>query len=245
MKIISEPKGKAREFAELSLNIYKGCSHGCTYCYIPTMPWVDREEYYSSANPKDNVLSKLKSDIRSLKKKYNGNVPEILMSFQGDVYQPAEMDLGLTREAIKLLIENDLPFTILTKGGTRALRDFDLLEWYPKARFGTTLVFHNQEDADAWEPNAASIDDRLEAIKQAHDRGIKTWVSMEPVIDPEQALALILGLHPKVSHWKVGKINYNKEVESKVDWIAFREDAKALLDSLGADYYLKDSLTKL
>lgn len=245
MKIISEPQGRAKEYAGLSLNIYKGCSHGCKYCYIPTMPWVNRDEYYASANPKDGVLDKLKSDIRSLKKKHNGDISEILMSFQGDVYQPAEMELGITREVIKLFIENNIPFTILTKGGTRAVRDFDLLKNYPKARFGTTLIFNNQADSDIWEPNAAPINDRIEAIKQAHDLGIKTWVSVEPVIIPEQALDLIRELHPIVGHWKIGKLNYNKEVESKVDWIKFREDVTALLDSLGADYYLKDSLTKL
>jgi hypothetical protein len=74
-------------------------------------------------------------------------------------------------------------------------------------------------------------------------RGIKTWVSLEPVIDPDQALQVIRELHSIVGHWKVGKINYQKDIE--VDWIAFREEVKALLDRLGADYYLKKSLTNL
>lgn len=73
-------------------------------------------------------------------------------------------------------------------------------------------------------------------------RGIKTWVSLEPVIDPGQALELIRELHPIVDHWKVGKLNYQA---LDVDWIKFREDVKALLESLGADYYLKKSLTEL
>jgi len=62
------------------------------------------------------------------------------------------------------------------------------------------------------------------------------------VIKPEQALELIRELHPIVDHWKVGKLNYKT---LPVDWIAFREEVKALLDSLGADYYLKRSLTDL
>jgi len=62
MKIISEPKGKAKEYEELSLNIYKGCAHACKYCYIPVMPWVKREDYYNDANPKADVLDKLSSD---------------------------------------------------------------------------------------------------------------------------------------------------------------------------------------
>jgi len=242
-EIITIPKGKALEYAPLSLNIYKGCTHSCEYCYAPNIPGVNRQKYYSKANPKDDVEERLSRDIKRLKKSYTGD--EILLSFMGDVYQPEEMNLGLTRKAIKLFIKNDINFTILTKGGSRAQRDFDLLESYDKSRFGTTLIFLNQDDADHWEPEAATIQDRIETIKIAHSKGIKTWVSIEPVIDPDQALQIIKELHPIVDKWKVGKLNYNKEVESKVDWLKFRTDVTTVLDSVKADYYLKKSLTEL
>jgi DNA repair photolyase len=205
------------------------------------MRWIPPERYYEAANPKKDVIAKLQKDASRL----NGSCPEILLSFVGDVYQPAEMELGLTRQAVETLIEADLPFTILTKGGTRAVRDFDLLESYPKARFGTTLVFTKQQDGDQWEPYAASIIDRLQAVREAKKRSIPTWVSLEPVIDPVQALSLISNFHDIVDHWKVGKINHNKKLEGEVDWIGFRRDVTDLLDSLGADYYLKKSLTEL
>jgi len=241
MKIIYEPKGKAKEYATLAVNLYKGCTHGCRYCFAPKIPWISSEEYYTDASPKDDAIEKLKKDVRKL----GEDTPEILLSFQGDVYQPAEMDLQLTRQAIQVFIENSLPFTILTKGGTRAVRDFDLLEHYDRCRLGTTLVFWNQSDADHWEPNAPSIYDRVKAMKLAHEKGIRTWVSLEPVIDPAQALEIIQTLHPIVDHWKVGKINHNREIEAMVDWLKFRGEVKELLDALGADYYLKKSLTEL
>jgi len=237
MDIIYKPTGRAKEYADLAINIYKGCTHGCKYCYCAKIPWT-AEKYHKGANPKKDVIERLKKDAGKL----NGNCPEILLSFMGDVYQHEEMNLGLTRQAIKILIEHDLPFTVLTKGGTKATRDFDLLEKYPKARFGTTLVFWNQKDADEWEPNAPTIADRVKAIKEAHDRGIPTWISLEPVIDPDQALEIIRELHPIVGHWKVGKLNY-KNLD--VNWLQFRERVSSLLDSLGADYYLKNSLTRL
>lgn len=239
MNVIYEPSGKAKEYADLSVNLYKGCTHVCKYCFGAKTPWVPAEDYYKSANPKKDVIFKLQRDCRKL----NGDIPEILLSFIGDVYQHAEMDLGLTRQAIKILIENNLSFTLLTKGGNRAVRDFDLLEGYDRGRFGTTLIFMDQAHADYWEPGAAPIKDRIKTIREAHDREIKTWVSLEPVIDPDQALQVIRELHPIVGHWKVGKINYQKDVD--VDWIAFREEVRALLDDLGADYYLKKSLTEL
>lgn len=239
-RIIYEPTGPAREYSELACNIYKGCEHGCLYCFGKNRKSPEqKEDYDTNPNPKDHFLEKLKYKAERM----NGDTPEILLSFLGDVYQPSEMELMLTRQAIEILIENDLPFTILTKGGTRAVRDFDLLEGYPGARFGTTLVFKDQAYADHWEPGAASIEDRIWAIQDAHDRGIKTWVSVEPVINPDQALQVIRELHPIVGAWKVGKINYQKDI--KVDWITFREEVRALLDDLGADYYIKKSLTEL
>jgi len=81
-----------------------------------------------------------------------------------------------------------------------------LLWDYEKFSFGTTLIFTNQDDADKWEPNAAEIDFRIEAIKKARNKKIKTWVSLEPVIDPKQALQLIDKYHPIVDHWKIGKL---------------------------------------
>jgi hypothetical protein len=68
---------------------------------------------------------------------------------------------------------------------------------------------------------------------------------MEPVIDPTQAISLVKMLHPFVSHWKVGKLNYNQEVSGKVDWPGFKADVTSILNSLGADYYLKNSLRNL
>jgi len=241
MNLLYEPSGKAKEYADLAINLYKGCTHGCTYCFGAKTPWVSPDHYYSVASPKKDVISKLQQDC----KKLNGDTPEILLSFIGDIYQHAEMELKLTRQAIKILIENNLPFTVLTKGGSRAVRDFDLLEGYERGRFGTTLVFMNQKDADYWEPGAATIKDRIMAIQEAHDRGIGTWVSLEPVIDPAQALQVIRELYPLVDRWKVGKINHSKPVENSVDWIRFRNDVTGLLEDIGADYYIKNSLMKL
>jgi DNA repair photolyase len=242
MDIIYQPNGAAYEYAKLALNHYKGCTHGCKYCFAPSaLRCGDRSVYYAEAKPKQDVVARVQKDCRKL----TSDCPEILLSFIGDPYQHAEVELGLTREILQVLIRHSLPFTILTKGGTRAVRDFDLLGKYSRGRFGTTLIFSHQADADQWEPNAAPIENRIQAIREAHRRGIRTWVSLEPVIEPEQALELISMLYGVVNHWKVGKINYNKEVERRVDWLKFREDVKGLLDGLGADYYLKNSLTKL
>ena len=66
--------------------------------------------------------------------------------------------------------------------------------------------------------------------------------TMEPVIDAKEALAVIDKAHDVVSYWMVGKLNHDKENESKVDWHQFYVDVKAKLDGYGAQYYIKDDL---
>lgn len=254
MKVIYKPQGRAKEYAGLALNVYMGCTHACLYCYAPGAAHKTREDYIAEAQPRKNIIERLEKDCQELISfeidglmglKKHEPIPYIHMSFLGDMYQPADDDLQLTRQAIKTLIKYDLPFQILTKGGSRAKRDFDLLEGYDKCKFGTTLIFASQTFADKWEPNTASIADRIDTIIEARNRGIKTWVSVEPVVDPEQALSLIDFISPWVDEFKVGKINYNKEIEEKVDWIKFRKNVTNLLKRIGAKYYLKNSLTKL
>ena len=75
MQVIYEPTGKAKEYADLACNLYNGCTHGCSYCYAKR---YKKEEYYAAADPKKNVIEKLKKDVAQL----NGNTPEILLSFQ-------------------------------------------------------------------------------------------------------------------------------------------------------------------
>lgn len=237
MSIIYEPKGEAREYAPLALNIYRGCVHRCRYCYVPGVMKMTREEYHSSPMPKRDLLKRLATDAE----RFRGNEREILVSFVGDPYQP---DNIITRETIQILIENDLRFTVLTKGGMRAVKDFDLLGSYNRCRFGSTIIFINQPDADKWELNAATIEDRIMAIREAHDRKIRTWVSIEPTIDPDQALELVRQLHPFVDHWKVGKLNYHQP-DKRVNWIKFREDVICLLSAIEADYYIKQSLRRI
>lgn len=238
MSLIYQPQGRAAEYAERALNIYKGCSHACLYCYGKRrLSPTQKRKYDTDPQPKKNFIANLRKEASKLPP----DTPEICLSFLGDVYQPAEMELKLTRQAIEILVENDLPFTILTKGGTRAVRDFDLLA-RGRGRFGTSLVFLDEDLAAHWEPGAATVQDRITALRTISYE-IPTWISLEPVIDPQQALKVIKDLNPYVDHWKIGKINYWPGIN--VDWVAFREEATELLDKVGADYMFKKSLREV
>ncbi|WP_028314684.1 radical SAM protein [Desulfatibacillum aliphaticivorans] len=241
MKIIYEPKGAAREYAPLACNLYTTCPHGCLYCYAPGATRKAREAFNQPAQLKKNALERLEHDAARVEAK--GDDREILLSFIGDPYP--WMGGEATREAIKILIHHKLRFTVLTKGGLRAIKDFHLLKGYDKCSFGTSLVWIKQGSVNRWEPFAATVKSRIAAIKTAKAMGIKTWISLEPVIDPAQALAVIRATHKYVDHYKVGKINHDKERESRIHWHDFRRELGMLCLELDVDYTEKKSLRNI
>ena len=238
MTIIYEPKGRAREYAALAANLYNTCSHGCRYCYAPAAMKMKRDVFHAQNRIKKNAITDIEKDARKLR----GDDREILLSFMGDPYNPDEPVTGLTRQAIEIMIKNDLRFTVLTKGGDRVHRDLDLFQRYPKASIGQTIVFSKQESADHYEPNAAPLKERFNLARDAHNLGIKTWVSLEPVIVPDQALEVVRQLYPFVDLWKVGPINYQK---TEIDWKQFKVDIEKLFKEVGANYILKQKLLAL
>ena len=82
---------------------------------------------------------------------------------------------------------------------------------------------------------------RAEILLEAHDKGIRTWVSFEPVVNAETVLSQIETVAPFVDKVKVGKLNYHS---SDINWKEFGEKAEALCKRLGLNYYIKDSLRK-
>jgi DNA repair photolyase len=128
---------------------------------------------------------------------------------------------------------------ILTKGGKRAERDFDLLT--PNDKFGLTLTCLDSSESLKWEAGAALPQERISSLQIAHDMGIFTWVSIEPVINPETSLEIIRQTNEFVDLYKVGKMNYHP-IAKTIDWHKFGNEALNLLTSLGKEYYIKDDL---
>ena len=235
---IYEPRGKAREYAPLAVNLYQGCGHRCIYCYAPSCIRVTKERFYTP-NPRPNILEMLSSDARKFSL-VNNNGP-VLLCFTCDPYQPIDEKYQITRKAIGILHYFSLDVMILTKGGQRAERDFDLLTG--NDFFGVTIT--NLDDAMSlkWEPLAALPGERINSLRKAHEKGIKTWVSLEPVIYPDITLEIIRKSHDFVDKFKVGTLNYHPAAKG-IDWHTFAINVKSLLDELGADYYLKADLRR-
>ena len=236
--VIYEPKGRAGEYSPLALNLYKGCGHGCIYCYAPDATFIDQTEFIK-ATPRQGIIEKLEKDApKAIEGKPEGNA---LLCFTCDPYQPINDIHGLTRQAIEILHKNGFNVTILTKGGKRAERDFDLLT--PKDNFAVTLTFMDEQKSLKWEPGAATPEERIGSLRKAHELGIKTWVSLEPVIEPAESIEIIRQTHTFVDLFKVGKLNYHPR-EKEIDWHKFLIDCITSLEECGSQYYIKKDLRR-
>ena len=222
--LIYEPKGRAREYSPLACNLFTGCIHSCKYCYSPNVLHQTTDDYNSGIKIKDNVVEKFKKDA----KKFQGDKRDILFSFFSDVYQNKE-SAELMREVLLICEEYDLRVQILTKAGGRAVRDFDIIKrnnW----KFGSTICFLDEKLREEWEPGAPSIQSRLDAVKEAHGRGIFTWISIEPVVCALEALKVMDELMGYVDLWKVGKLNHFPKIEAEIGWKKFLMEAMAKLN---------------
>lgn len=241
--VIYETKGKAREYCELAANLYRGCSHGCIYCYAPSATYRQREDFYNNVTPRSNILKQLDKDAAELQR--SGETRSVLLSFTSDPYQKLDVKEKLTRNAIKILHSHNLKVTILTKAGRRSERDFDLLSSRPElSLYGATLVFSDESLRQEIEPGAAPTKERIQSLEIAHDEfKIPTWASFEPVWTAEQSLELMKEAMDYIDIFKIGKLNYNPQSKN-VDWKQFAHDAIKLMKDNNKNYYIKKDLRK-
>lgn len=244
MRIVYEPRGRAKEYADLACNLYIGCTHGCKYCFAPACMHSTPAKWKSGVYVRQRALELFERDATDLQESRDRRA--VLFSFLSDPYQPLEAEEGITHRALEIVRAHGLRSKILTKGREELVSaDFGLMR-SAGTELGITVSFVDDRARKRWEPAAAPVEERLALLEKAHAIGIRTWVSLEPVIDPAQALAVIRAALPYVDFWKVGKLNHMKDVEKKIDWPRFRQDVLDLFAEAGksetTDYYIKQDL---
>lgn len=238
------PAGRAAEYAPggLAANWYNGCGHACEYCYAPLVMKKDRAAFHKNVTPRASALESLSADCYDLNRA--GDTRPIFCSFSCDPWQPVDAEYGITREALIILFTYGRSVILLTKGGKRSMRDFDLLAANAhRVMYGATLVFKEDSESLKHEPRAAPTSERMYALREAHKRGIRTWVSLEPVYNPEDTFALIEATQGFVDVYKAGKLNYMPEAK-EVDWKKFSKEVEEKLKSTGKEYYIKSDLRR-
>jgi len=181
-----------------SLNPYMGCAHRCTFCYVRAFerradrPGDDR--YGETIRVKTNVADILRRELarRSWERE------EIAIGAATDPYQPAEGRYRLTRGCVEVLAAASNPFGLITRG-PMIVRDIDVLQEASR-RASVSINFSIPTlDEDVWrktEPGTAHPRQRLRALRQLVDAGIRAGVGMAPILPglsdhPEQLAEVV------------------------------------------------------
>lgn len=168
----------------LSINPYRGCEHGCVYCYArPNHGYVGLSpgfDFESRLFVKVDAVERLREELGAA----GYRCEPINLGSATDAYQPIERHYRLTRALIEVMAQCRQPFTIVTKSSL-VERDIDLLA--PLAREGLVGVFVSVTTLDAelarrWEPRAAAPWRRLQTIRRLREAGIPVGVSLAPVV---------------------------------------------------------------
>lgn len=223
---IYKPSGRAREYGEYAINIYTGCNHGCTYCYAPKVLHMDRAAF-DVVRQRGGIVKAVREQLSTFPEKGK----TIALCFTCDPY-PRDIDTTPTREIIRAIKTSGNHVQILTKNPTT--RDFDLLDgndW-----FGITLTCNDRTAAHI-EPGALLPSKRVAALYAAREAGIRTWISLEPVLDPKFCYGVVRFIDADL--YRIGKLNYYK---SHPDWAQFGRKIEELCVQYERRYYIKEDL---
>ncbi|KKG13530.1 radical SAM protein [Methanosarcina sp. 2.H.T.1A.6] len=190
------------------LNIYRGCEHGCNYCYaMYSHNYLEKEESYSSTGKENCAFFRricVKTNIAEALEKQLGarSWKRDVINIGGvcDSYQPAEARYGLMRKVLALMIEYKNPVIISTKSDL-ILRDCDLLEELSELTYvnvAVTVTTMDDKLSSLLEPLASSPEKRFSVLRAFKDTAAVTGLHMMPVLpfltDSPQNLEQILSL---------------------------------------------------
>lgn len=167
-----------------SINPYRGCEHGCIYCYArPTHAYLGHSpglDFETKLYMKADAAKLLEKELR--KPGYRPSV--IALGANTDCYQPIEKRYGITREVLHVLSAYNHPLGITTKSAN-VLRDIDILAPMAAKKLAKVYISITTLDRDlarVMEPRATTPQKRLDAIRKLSEAGIPVGVSVAPII---------------------------------------------------------------
>ncbi|HEX5323697.1 MAG TPA: radical SAM protein [Capsulimonadaceae bacterium] len=207
--VLTKQAGKQRIPYDFTINPYRGCLFGCSYCYASKFVHDDddkKAEWGHWVEYKKNAVDALQRESHKL----TGST--IFFSSATDPYQPVERRLELTRALLEVLLFSFPSHLHIQTRSPMVIRDIDLF-----LRFGRTLAVGISIPTDsevvrkAFEPRAPSIPRRLDAARRLKEAGIRATASIAPLL-PCTPVRLARLLKPCVHRAWVGEINfYEKE----------------------------------
>lgn len=191
--------------SDYCINPYIGCLHGCKYCYARFMKRFTghKEDWGEFLDIKINAPQILEKELcrKGTKKGI------VLLGSVTDAYQPIERKYGITRSLLKLLLQHQFPVSILTKSDL-VLRDIDILKRFHNCEVGLTITSIDDKLRRHIEPKSSPVKNRLKALKQMHDEGIRTYAFLGPIFplltDLEQIFRV---LHKSIDFFMAESLN--------------------------------------
>jgi DNA repair photolyase len=182
--IINEVPASSRMPFRYTINVYRGCSHACSYCFArPTHDYLGLnigEDFERKIVVKINAVERLQAELKG--RRWAGH--HIAMGTNTDPYQRCEGKYHLTRGAVRVLTEAGNPFSILTKS-TLILRDLDLLGEAAQRGLVQTDLSIGTVDEEVWrltEPGAPHPRRRVEAVRRLNEAGVPCGVLVAPIL---------------------------------------------------------------
>jgi DNA repair photolyase len=232
---------------DFTINPYKGCSHGCAYCYAPFF-LREKREWGSFVDVKSNAVEVLEKEMSKNPK------GSILISIVTDPYQAVEKEHNMTRNILEKL-NKKYHVSILTKS-ENVLRDIDLFRRLD-CEVGMTITTLDENHARNFEPNATPPMRRLDVLSYLKVSGVKTYIFFGPLlplisdIDLERTVSRLAAARPvkiMVDRLNIKGTNHWKSLRTFLDnnYPGMSDKWKEILFSQN-DYYdkLKQTLIGL
>ena len=201
------------EYADFCINHVEGCAHGCRFpCYAMNMKIRCGiiKNYQEWLQPKIviNALELLDKEIP----RYKNKIKFVHLCFTTDPFMYKYPEVAdLTLKIIERLNKDNIRCVVLTKGIYPKILA-NVKKYGSNNEYGITLVSLDKGFKKRFEPYSAPYKKRIESLKYLHDKGLKTWISMEPYPTPNlvrQDLRIILKEISFVNKIIFGKLNYN------------------------------------
>ena len=223
-KAIYQPTGKAREYAAWACNLHVGCSNDCDYCYC-------------KRGALGTVMGKPQASLKSCFKAHNGTTAEeyafltfqkelmryrdriiaeggLFFSFSTDPCLPETINLTLM--CVALATGAEVPCRILTKCAGWILEKGDEWDFMKQIRNLVTVGF-TLTGCDGKERGASPNTDRIAALKQLSEAGVKTFASVEPVIDFDRAEEVVRLSAPWCDEYRFGLLSGDRSAYEGID----------------------------
>lgn len=233
------------EYGDYTMNHVLGCAHGCKfpcYAFLQKKRFGQVHTYEEWLEPYlvSNTLELLDKEIPKLRSK----IKSVQLCFSTDPFMYGYDEISkMSIAAIRKLNEGGIKCTVLTKG----ILPSELSELSDENEYGITSISLNEDYRERMEPYTAPYVERIAALRTLHDRGCKTWVSIEPYPTPnliEQSLEELLKSISFVDKIIFGRTNYSKEVSSYKRHKAFYNEAALQVinfcNDRGIAYHIKD-----